>query len=173
MVKDCSREKVEVSHELKCFIHLQVLLSFCSLYFHFDQSVGSLLTLFIPHFPPLLLFFTHALVFSFWELRAVLWISNSAGHHGVIDGLWQGPTQSNICSKWKKRNRIKQGSQVAKEKHAKHVWKQRFFFGGGMGFSARWHNKLNIPSVKVWTQSMNQREERNNLSNRNNVNDYG
>lgn len=71
----------------------------------------------------------------------------------------------------KKRNRIKQGSQVAKEKHAKHVWKQRFL--GGMGFSARWHNKLNIPSVKVWTQSMNQREERNNLSNRNNGNDYG
>lgn len=86
-------------------------------------------------FSPLLsalLFFTHALVFSFWELRAVLWISNSAGHHGVIDGLWQGPTQSNICSKWKKGNRIKQDSQVAKEKHAKHVFKQSFLGGWGL-----------------------------------------
>lgn len=32
----------------------------------------------------------------------------------------------------KKRNRIKQGSQVAKEKHAKHVWKQRFLGGDGV-----------------------------------------
>lgn len=158
MVKDCSREKLEVSHELKCFIHLQVLLSFCSLYFRFDQSVGSLLTLFIPHFPPLLsalLFFTHALVFSFWELRAVLWISNSAGHHGVIDGLWQGPTQSNICSKWKKRNRIKQGSQVAKEKHAKHVWKQRFFEGGwGLVHddTISWISPVLKYEHKVWTK---------------------
>lgn len=32
----------------------------------------------------------------------------------------------------KKRNRIKQDSQVAKEKHAKHVCKQRFLGGWGL-----------------------------------------
>lgn len=60
------------------------------------------------------------LVFSFWRLRAELWISNSAGHHGVIDGLWQGPTQSNQpYAPSKKRAKLKRIHKWLEEKHSK------------------------------------------------------